>query len=250
MRDLRDNEKAGFEAAITAAKGQDLRNVMEEMFIAGRDLGESSEEYERAAAVSLPGSNVSSKAQLLKRFEAETADHVMSIFRNDALYRHLRFRSPKSGSDIVTWPGYLAIVGDAGDYIFSGEPDMFSFFRGDIVNPYYWSEKLISSDMRKGTRKFDHDVLRERVKKWYCQLPSVNQSPDMWEAVTYQILSQVSMLRDADDAIELLYKFEFCDIHIDEPDEWDLCSWDNRFVWCCWVIVQVVAQYNVKGRKV
>lgn len=83
-----------------------------------------------------------------QRFPKDVADHELTILRDDGLYRHLRCAQPGTGSywfEIVTWPGALAIRGDAGDgYLFSRIDDMLEFFRrpDQRINPQYWAEKL------------------------------------------------------------------------------------------------------------
>ena len=83
-------------------------------------------------------------------FLAEVKNHKLTVIRDDGLYRHLRVGVPGTIMEswhIITWPGYLAMVGDMGDWVFRRMDDMFQFFRSDPgnglqVNPYYWSEKL------------------------------------------------------------------------------------------------------------
>lgn len=55
------------------------------------------------------------------RFPSDIATHRMTVIKDDGVYRHLRFRRPDTNCysfDILTWPGYLAYVGDMGDYVF------------------------------------------------------------------------------------------------------------------------------------
>ena len=85
------------------------------------------------------------------RFLDDVKEHEMTILKDDGVYRHVRYKRPGSGAfwfDIVTWPGYLAISGDMGEYIFSRIEDMFNFFEtpnGELgINCGYWCEKIKS----------------------------------------------------------------------------------------------------------
>lgn len=95
-----------------------------------------------------------SRAEVLERFLKDTAEHKMTVLRDDGNYRHLRCQKPGTwcyGFDIVTWPGFLAISGDMGEAMFARTADMIGFFRtadqhhdeagGLYINPSYWSEK-------------------------------------------------------------------------------------------------------------
>ncbi len=84
---------------------------------------------------------------------SNVSNHEMTILQDNELYKHLRFRAPGTsmwGFDIITWPGYLTIVGDIGDgYIFHLEQNMLRFFDHSQpdgnINPGYWAEKLTRS---------------------------------------------------------------------------------------------------------
>ncbi|MBQ0398054.1 hypothetical protein J7S99_10625 [Providencia rettgeri] len=80
-----------------------------------------------------------------RHFQSETKDHQMFIIHEDGLYRHVRFKKPKTSAyhfDLVTYPGYLVFSGDMGTWVFSRLNDMFDFFNGDNINTGYWAEKL------------------------------------------------------------------------------------------------------------
>ena len=96
------------------------------------------------------------EAQFLK----DVSGHQMRVIRDDGKHRHVRFEKPGSSCmhfELITWPGYLAYVGDMGSYVFSRLPDMFQFFRmgdGDLnhnerglsINPSYWAGKIEAAD--------------------------------------------------------------------------------------------------------
>ncbi len=109
-------------------------------------------------------------SEMLAQFQRNTKDHSMEVLRDDGLYRHLKFSNNGSSIyrfDLITWPGYLAVAGDMGEYIFSRVPDMFQFFRGEPggINTGYWAEKCLAVDRHNGIEGFDEDVARQRVKE-------------------------------------------------------------------------------------
>lgn len=190
-----------------------------------------------------------------RRFAADTAEHEMTVLRDDGLYRHLRFNPPGSwtyGYELVTWPGYLAIVGDAGDYVFARIEDMFKFFgpqgaRGGFedeewgINPGYWSEKL--QGRPDFAQVYSHDAFKARLYEW------ADAEAD-WSDV------YPSLLRGAVDR-ELLHSYTFSDAEarerMDDVDddgtlfsgwEWDLRDYESRFLWCCWAIVWGIGRYR------
>jgi hypothetical protein len=102
------------------------------------------------------------------KFLADIATHQMHVLLDNGLYRHLRFRRPGTycmGFDVVTWPGYLAICGDMGEYVFTRIEDMFAFFRSDsgCINPPYWAEKCRAADRNGKIEEFSEDRFRALV---------------------------------------------------------------------------------------
>jgi len=66
-----------------------------------------------------------------ERFLKDIKKHELKIIRDDGVYRHIRLKNPDSYAynfDLITWPGYLCVTGDMGDWIFSRIEDMFNFF--------------------------------------------------------------------------------------------------------------------------
>lgn len=190
------------------------------------------------------------EAEVRERFEREASNHRMRVFRDDGLYRHLRFSQPGTwayGYDLITWPGQLAIAGDCGDYTFARVSDMFKFFRSDggQINPHYWSEKLTNPDMRDGTRKFAPEKFEPRVMEWYAEhVESYEDDDGLREALEEQLFGWHDEPYSRDDAIARLGEFEHNGTRIYEPYDWTLTDWDWQFLWCCWGIVQGIAQYD------
>ena len=104
-------------------------------------------------------------------FGRDIAQHELQILRDDGLYRHLRCSRPETycfGFDIVTWPGYLAYVGDMGSYVFSRVEDMFTFFGGDTtrsIDYRYWAEKIQGGGVRPA-EQFSDTAFAAAVKEW------------------------------------------------------------------------------------
>jgi hypothetical protein len=192
------------------------------------------------------------EADVAERFINDTAEHRMRIVHDDGLYRHLRCNAPGTwcyGYNVVTWPGYLSVNGDCGDFTFSRVTDMFTFFRGDHINPDYWASKLPNRDAADGTRRYSRDLFVPRVMEWYTN--HCEWEPDEDGSLKQALDDQVFNYGPPDsrhEAIERLSEFEHhsggtC-LRIDEPWDFDFREWDWQFLWCCWGIVQAIAQYD------
>jgi hypothetical protein len=185
------------------------------------------------------------------RFEEATAEHELTVLKDDGLYRHLRFQKPGTSVyyyDLITWPGYLAITGDAGDYVFSRLSDMFEFFEGDgdRINPHYWSEKLRGGGY-DSARRYDANSVRTHVLQWFEDMASdmdADEAQRLREALDLGILDRRESLENEHDAHRLLREFEFNHYRIHDSWEWDLREYDERFLWCCWAISRGINRYR------
>jgi hypothetical protein len=178
------------------------------------------------------------------RFEHDTAEHGMAVIRDDGVYRHLRFQAPGTwtyGYDLVTWPGYLAITGDAGEYMFSRIRDMFEFFsgNGDRINANYWSEKLCGPG-HDTARVYSERVLRAHVAQWLENVDRV-EDKSLAAAVERDVLRHAYNEHEAHEA---LANFRHDDGTTIDSWEWDPREYDGRFLWCCWAILRGIAQYR------
>lgn len=104
-------------------------------------------------------------ARIWSDFVRNTKDHVLTVQHDDGLNRRMRVGAPDSSNyswTVVTWPGYLQIVGDIADgYGFRRIDDMIAFFAGGLgwshvdgapsIDFRYWAQKL--------TGGRSHDVL-------------------------------------------------------------------------------------------
>jgi hypothetical protein len=125
------------------------------------------------------------KAGFLRDVDA----HVMHIKQDEGVFRHIRFSQGGSSVyhfDITTWPGYLCISGDMGCFVFARTADMFTFFRGDRINPQYWAEKIQATNNRSGHRSFSIDLLKQAVAddfdRW--EFDDDAQKTAAWKAIT------------------------------------------------------------------
>ena len=188
-------------------------------------------------------------------FLKEVAEHKLTVLRDDGIYRHLRFSNPRSSNmhfELVTWPNYLAYVGDVGSYVFSRLEDMFVFFRmksGNLdqnINPCYWGEKLQAHDHVDGYKKYSADLFRKRIKDWLEDRELV--SPELLEAVEDEVLCHADEGEDA--ARRAAYDFKHGDFEFTDFWETDLQEHTGRYLWCCYAITWGIAQYDAQPKPV
>lgn len=188
-----------------------------------------------------------------ERFDIETAEHEMSVLKDDGLYRHLRCMKPGTywyGFDIVTWPGYLAIVGDCGDYVFSRIRDMFELFESDHgqINPHYWAQKL-QAPGRDPARSYSHEAFAAHVREWAREAcdGGWGQHEEIYPSLLIGALER-EVIRDythhEEEARERMNEAAFDDVDFGETWEWDLREFEHHFLWCCWGIVWAIKQYR------
>ena len=198
-----------------------------------------------------------------KRFERDTAEHKMTVLKDDDLYRHVRFQAPGTwsyGFDLVTWPGYLAIVGDCGDFVFSRTRDMFEFFassgaRGGFedarwgINPQYWAEKLQGpGPAHQVVEKFSPDGFRERVTEWLgTYIEDHAPDPAREAALRGRLENEVFYALHDGESLARQAVVDFANDELDGwGDVWELSAheWDWQYLWCCWAIVWGIGTYN------
>ena len=191
------------------------------------------------------------------RFLKDVASHSMVILRDDGVYRHLRFSNDGSSIyrfDLITWPGYLAYVGDMGDYVFKRVEDMFRFFRRHPddselkINLGYWSEK-VQACCRDGIREYSDEKFSECINdllKDYLESANLDDAEidELKERVAEEVDCNPGNEQDARDAA---INFEFNDEEIFASDfyEHDLSDYTYRFEWCCWAIVWGIQMYDL-----
>jgi hypothetical protein len=190
------------------------------------------------------------------RFNRAVRKHQMTIKQDNGLHRHLTFKEPGTNNNcfhITTWPGYLAISGDAGSYVFARLPDMFEFFRGDHINQQYWGEKLQAVDRHGGYREFSEECFHEAIKydfdNWTFDCDEDDEPAERakaWEALQESDLAEDASPESIEDAIQRASVYE-CPVSGNGfQDFWDrsLEDYTFRFSWCCHAIQWAVSVYD------
>lgn len=191
------------------------------------------------------------QAEVAEDFARHVSEHKMVILRDDGLYRHLRFGKPGTSVarfGLVTWPGYLAFVGDMGDYVFARLPDMFEFFRQARPNFSYWAEKVQAADKHSGVMEFSEDFFRESVREnfdHYFDSRDLTEAErqDVWERVEDEVFACLDDGKDV--AFAAVRDFEHNGRQV-FPDfvEYRMDDYTYRFRWCCHALVWAIRLYD------
>jgi hypothetical protein len=193
-----------------------------------------------------------------ERFEKDTAGHALSVLLDNGQYRHLTARRPDTFAyhfHITTWPGYLAISGDMGCYVFARLPDMLNFFRSSSgeINPGYWHEKLQADNARSPSRVLDMDAFRNAVQADFdaCEFEDDNLRECAWGNIEDDILSRIDRQMTAREAICLAQPYEIVTHHGQSPvspfsEIWDrnVETYSFGFIWACRAIVWAINRYD------
>ena len=141
---------------------------------------------------------VDNKEKVLRTFLKDIKNHTMKVIKDDGVYRNIEFSN--NGSSIckyslITWPGYLTIVGDMGDLVFKRLEDMFEFFGGHslkpenppvaMINPDYWTQKLVAKD--KDPMEFDEAKAEAFVEDYLKDSEFTDEEKaDFREGINYE----------------------------------------------------------------
>lgn len=189
--------------------------------------------------------------EIASRFARDTAGHQMTVLHDDGLYRHVRFTSNPRGYgeywfDLITWPGRLAMVGDIGtDYVFSRQPDMFTFFRADRrwgINPHYWAEKLGGG--RNSVKAYSETLLRQLVAERFVEDARFNGGVPAGTGRALRAWVLNEDLGDEHTARNVLEDFAYQGYEFKDAWEWDFHDYDSHFLWACYAIVWGIARYD------
>ena len=187
---------------------------------------------------------------LKSKFDEIVKDHKVEIIKDDGLYRHIS--ATNNGScfyrfDLITWPGYLAYAGDMGSFVFARIPDMFSFFRGEEINPSYWAEKVFAESIHDGVEKFSVDLFRESVlrdTRGWIGLDDEDEIPQKYMNAIEPLLSA----EDEYTCVERMRDFWDEEIRFTDFFEHDLKDFTDAFLLACYAIVWAIGQYDdLKG---
>ena len=175
-------------------------------------------------------------------FVEDVKHHVMTVLRDDGVYRHVRFGKPGTNCmqfDLVTWPGYLSFSGDMGCYVFTRIHDMFEFFRRDCgINPSYWGEKVAAAQP-DGVTEFSPDAFRAAIASYLDESEATQELRDEVEA---------QVLCHADDgeyaARQSAGDFEHNGFQFHDFWEINCSEFSFRFLWCCYALVWGIHRYD------
>lgn len=196
------------------------------------------------------------------QFLSDVNGHVMSVIRDDGLYRHLRFRAPGSSCmyfDLLTYPGGLHYRGDMGTFVFERTADMFEFFRSDNgrINPGYWREKLtaVSSGSQHPVKAFSGEKFDREIKlivlrwvRYNAHRTKREQRRDLWDTVMDEVIGADSdsggdrkqiAANDFFHEVQPGLQFTFQDIW-----EYDFTEYTHGFLWCCCALAWGIAKYD------
>ncbi len=191
-----------------------------------------------------------------EQFQKDTEQHVLTILKDDGLYRHLLVKHPGTviqHYSITTWPGYLCFSGDMGCFAFTRTKDMFEFFRctpGKINEPY-WHEKLEAVDRHGGSVEWDQEAFEASVNNYLQNWIEDNEdaAPEFIAEQKEKVKSLIEESRDSQSealAARLIFTFEADEGGIEFVDFWEggFQKYTGRFSWCCHAIVHAVALYD------
>lgn len=190
---------------------------------------------------------------LLRNFNGNTAEHVMSVLHDDGLYRHLRFSKPGTSIyrfDLITWPGYLTITGDLGTYTFARLEDMLDFFTG-YINSGYWAEKLKNgvSGGNRSVEEHDPEAFRAWVIRDFWEYSRELEPKDArhwWESLRSEVLEGFVDLYSQRGCLDALSDVNAPEGHYQEAYEVDWTRYPVQFELCLAGIVTGIRTYRAQ----
>lgn len=192
--------------------------------------------------------------EVFESFQENTAKHELTILKDDGKYRHIRFGVKGSSFyaiNITTWPGYLAVTGDMGDFVFTRLSDMFEFFRGKSgINPGYWGEKLVAEP--RGSeygKKWSEEAFKRDVNNYLENNLEPLEDLDGEEAETNnaireEIEESLKFISHKEEADDFIANFDEHDFQFDSFYEYDNTEYTHHFLWICYAIVEVIKLYD------
>jgi hypothetical protein len=183
-----------------------------------------------------------SRDEVAEKFVQDIVTHEMEIQNESGVFRHVLFKRPNSSNYhfcLTTWPGYLAISGDMGTYVFRRIRDMFDFFDAKEINPSYWAEKCVSIEGKSDLQVFD-----DREEAWTHFLKTLLEG----EAIEQEAYD--SLLGEEPGSWEDVY---YLLDNAGVTDIWEYTSWMHEysfhFLWCLEAIRWGVEQYKRNAEK-
>ncbi len=191
------------------------------------------------------------------RFLKEVANHKMTVRHNSGIYRNLVFSDGDNylyRFEITTWPNYLAITGDVGTFVFARMNDMFSFFRGQQINPDYWAEKLTAASTYKGYQSFDFELLKEAVTNEFNGWSFDNEEDRQksWESIVDEWDGLFAKIYDGDKSYAinevLSWKCSVSGKRFNRFLEQKFEGYTHQFLWCCYAIQWAIEVFETASR--
>jgi hypothetical protein len=188
-------------------------------------------------------------SNILTRFQADTKNHQVQIVLDQGVHRHLKCQEPGTwcyGFHITTWPGHLCISGDMGCYVFARSPDMFQFFRGERINPQYWSEKLQADSVRSGHKAFSGKVFREAIKRDFMgwRFEEGESRVAAFQDVRNELLENEYSTASEAVGAAMSYKCAVSGNEFVDFLDHDLEEYTHHFLWACHAIQWAIACYD------
>ncbi|WP_111639944.1 hypothetical protein [Marinomonas shanghaiensis] len=189
----------------------------------------------------------------LETFKKDTVNHALKIIKDDGVYRHVSFDDGSSiyAIKIVTWPGYLAVTGDMGEYLFARKNDMFSFFRAKKINPSYWGEKLKAEPNRSQQgKRWTADAFRSCVNDYLKNNLDPIETLDDEEDIEINteirgaIDEAIKEIDHEEEANEWVLNFECNDFQLESFYEYDCKEFTEQYLWICHAIIEVIKRYD------
>lgn len=184
-------------------------------------------------------------------FLRDTAQHKMTVVRDDGVHRHVIFAKPGSYNmrfELITWPGHLCYTGDMGTFVFRRLEDMFEFFRTDrrgddrlYINLGYWAEKLEAVDRCDGVRRWSEDTFREVIERYLKN--DGEPTPDgLRDAVEREVYPYLEDGEHA--AYRAANEFEHDGFRFNDLWDHEFKEYTFRFVWCCYALAWGIKAYD------
>jgi hypothetical protein len=155
---------------------------------------------------------MSDYAKIAEHFKNDFAEATLKTQREDGLFRHIEFSSPKSMNRliVVTWPYNLLVAGSHGSYHFerygNDTEDMFDWLRGSRVDPDRWASKLVNG--RDSVEEYDRSLMVAAINECVADAIEDDWAPEgTHEAVREGVLDS-HLLDDKGTAFQLVSEFE------------------------------------------
>jgi hypothetical protein len=192
-------------------------------------------------------------------FLKNVANHEMQVILDDGIHRHIRFKNPKDSTqwfELVTWPDYLAYVGDMGSYTFSRLKDMFEFFRtapkgetGLHINPSYWGEKLEAVERHNGYHQFAPDKVREQIEEKVVEwVEEYGFGKEEVESLREELSDHICYDDGLSEAYSSVGSFHIeiagHDLRFEDIFEWVWEDFTGRYIWCCYALAWGIKKYD------